>query len=449
MRQPIIAGGQDERSQESRRVRPLRVLSCGFLGAQVCALGLALAIAAPAWPQDKSIGRTVESLLVFARETNPEYAAIRSEADAALERVTPAGALADPKFRMELRDITKSGEQNATLSPSQVGSTRYLLSQDLPWFGKRELKREIAEFEAEGATSRARGTWSDLAARIKAAHAQRYYLSRNEKLTREILELIVRLEKVAQVRYAGGLAAQQDVIRAQVEQISMRSELVTLESESRQVDARLNALLARPAAAELAQPERLPVLPTAARLDYATLEERVRARNPVLFAEESRLKAAEKSRELAYRNRYPDVTVGFGPIQYQNAVKEWEVMVELNIPLQLSTRRAQERESEAMLSAARSRKEATANQALADLAENLAGIEAARRIEMLATTSLLPQAELTFRAALAGYENGKIDFATLLEAQRQIRQARQSQIKAQSEAQIRLAAIERLLGEDL
>jgi len=68
---------------------------------------------------------------------------------------------------------------------------------------------------------------------------------------------------------------------------------------------------------------------------------------------------------------------------------------------------------------------------------------------MLATTSLLPQAELTFRAALAGYENGKIDFATLLEAQRQIRQARQSQIKAQSEAQIRLAAIERLLGEDL
>ena len=179
------------------------------------------------------------------------------------------------------------------------------------------------------------------------------------------------------------------------------------------------------------------------------LEERVRARNPVLFAEEARLKAAEKSRELAYRNRYPDFTVGFGPIQYQNAVKEWELMVELNIPLQLSTRRAQERESEAMLSAARARKEATANQVLADLAENLAAIEAARRVEMLATTSLLPQAELTFRAALAGYENGKVDFATLLEAQRQIRQARQSQIKAQSEAQIRLAAIERLLGEDL
>ena len=413
------------------------------------ALVLALSVPPPVRAQDANPGKTVDSLLAYARETNPEYATMRSEADAFLERVTPAGALPDPRFKMELRDITRFGEQSPTVSPSRVGSTRYLLTQDLPWFGKRDLRREIAEFEAEGATGRARGSWSDLAARIRTAHAQRYYLHGNTRLTQEILDLMLRLEKVAQVRYAGGLAAQQDVIRAQVEQTSMRSELVSLESESRQVDARLNALLARPAAAALAEPEKLPRLPAPAQLEFATLAERVRARNPLLAAEESRLKAAEKSRDLAYRNRYPDFTVGFGPIQYDNAVKEWELMVELNIPLQQSSRRAQEREAEAMLSAARSRKEASAHQVLAGLAENLAGIEAARRVETLATGSLLPQAELTFRAALAGYETGKVDFATLLDAQRQIRQARQSQIKAQSEAQIRCAEIERLLGEDL
>ena len=54
--------------------------------------------------------------------------------------------------------------------------------------------------------------------------------------------MIVRLEKVAQGRYASGLAAQQDVIPAQIEQTNMKSELVALESESRQVNARLNAL---------------------------------------------------------------------------------------------------------------------------------------------------------------------------------------------------------------
>jgi cobalt-zinc-cadmium efflux system outer membrane protein len=110
---------------------------------------------------------------------------------------------------------------------------------------------------------------------------------------------------------------------------------------------------------------------------------------------------------------------------------------------------AQERESEAMLAAALARKEATANQVLADLSENLAGIEAARSLEALATTSLLPQAELTFNAALASYEATKVDFATLLDAQRQIRQARQSQIKARLEGQARLAEIEKLLGETL
>jgi hypothetical protein len=67
---------------------------------------------------------------------------MRYEAEAAAERVTPAGALPDPKFRTELRDITRMGEQNPTLAPARVGSTRYLLMQDVPWLGKRDLKRE-------------------------------------------------------------------------------------------------------------------------------------------------------------------------------------------------------------------------------------------------------------------------------------------------------------------
>ena len=61
----------------------------------------------------------------------------------------------------------------------------------------------------------------------------------------------------------------------------------------------------------------------------------------------------------------------------------------------------------------------------------------------------MPQAELTFNSALAAYENGKVDFATLMDAQRQIRIARQSRIKAQFEAQMSLAEIERIVGEDL
>jgi len=402
-----------------------------------------------AHPQESLPGADVQTLLAIAKERNPDYASMRAEAQAAGERVTPAGAFPDPRFRVELMDITKMGEQNPSLWPGNVGGTKYTLTQELPWFGKRDLKREIATFDAEGAHGKAQGTWSELAARIKVAQAQRLYLHGNRKLTLEILDLMSRLEKIAQVRYANGLAAQQDVIRAQVEQTTMRSELVTLEAEARQANARLNALLARPASAPLAEPALARPWPAPAQLDFAALEERVRSRNPLLFAEEARVRSAEKGRELAYKNRIPDFMVGIQPTQYQTSFKEWTLMLEVNIPLQQETRRAQERESEAMLAAARSRREAVANQVLSDLSENLAGIDAARRIENLATSSLLPQAELSFNSALASYEATKVDFATLLEAQRAIRQARQNQIKARFEGQVRQAEIEKLLGEEL
>jgi cobalt-zinc-cadmium efflux system outer membrane protein len=419
------------------------------LRASAVAVLFAVGAPAAALASEPVPGASVESLLELAKTINPEYAAMRHEAEAADERILAAGALPDPKLRVELQDITKMGEQSPTLSPSAVGSTRYTLMQDVPWFGKRGLKRDIATHEAEGAKGRAMATWSELSSRIKSGYAQYYYLSQNERLTRGILDLMVRLEKIAQVRYAGGLAVQQDVIRAQVEQTNLNNELIAVDNERRLVQARLNTLLARPANAPLAEPERLRTLPPPAQLDYGALQDRARSRNPQLFTDDARLKAAEKTRDLTYRNRYPDFTLGVAPIQYGNAVKEWMLMVEVNIPLQQSSRRSQERESEAMLSAARARKEATSNQVLSDLAENLFSLDAARRTEMAITNSLLPQAEITFNAALASYQNGKVDFATLLDSQRQIRQAKQNQIKVQAEQQARLADIERILGEEL
>ena len=420
-----------------------------LIPARAVLLMLALGFATPALSQEAAIGRTVDSLLDYARNNNPEYASMRFEADAATERITPAGALPDPKFRIELMDITKMGEQSPTLDPSRVGSTKYTVLQELPWYGKRDLKRGIAEMQAEAAQGQLRGAWAEIAAQLKTAHAQLYLLNRNEQLTREILDLMARLEKDAQSRYASGLATQQDVIRSQIEQTGMRSDLIMLENEGTMLRARINMLLARPASAPLESPEMLRPIPAPAKLDFATLEDRIRARNPQLFADEARIKSAEKTRELTYKERFPDFMLGVTPVQFGGSVKEWQLMLEFNIPLQQTSRRAMERESEAMLSAARSRKEATANQVLSGLAESLSGIEAARRTETLAATSLLPQAELSFNSALAAYENGKVDFATLLEAQQQIRKARLNQIKAQAEAQIRVAEIEKLLGEEL
>ena len=394
-------------------------------------------------------GTSVESLLALAKERNPDYAAMRFELTAATERLAPAGALMNPRFKLELDDITKAGQQDPALLPSDVGSARYTLSQDLPWAGKRDLRREIAAQDTQAAQGRVQQTWADLAARIKTVFAQRYLIKASERLVSENLDLMLQLEKVMQVRYAGGLAAQQDITRIHVEHTGMRAELVALAAEWRQSQSRLNALLAQPYDAPLAAPATLKLLPEPAKLNFNTLSERLRQNNPQIFVESAKTRSAEKSRDLTYKNRYPDFTVGISAMQRQSAVNEWGLMLELNIPIQRDVLRAQEWEAQAMLAAAQSRQEAATNQALSDLSENLIVLEAARQTEHLMTYSLMPQADLTWRAALAGYENGKADFATLLDAQRQIRQARLAQLKAQVEAQVRLAEIEKLLGEDL
>ncbi|MFA7267708.1 MAG: TolC family protein [Sterolibacterium sp.] len=422
----------------------------GIIPAPALVLLLAFGASTPVLSQEAVLGKSVEGLLAYAKEKNPEYAAMRLEAEAARERVYPAGALPDPVLRTELQNVTNFGsDARPNVLPGRVGGTKYTLMQPLPFWGKRDLKREAAEAEADAAKGKVGVTWTEQAAQIKTAYAQYFAVARLIQLDKEVIDLLDRIEKITQVRYAGGLVPQQDAIRVQVERTAMRNELIQMETEHHHTRVRVNALLARPAPSPLADPERLRPVPPAAKLDFVALENRLRGKNPQLFADEATIRAAEKNRDLTYRNRYPDFTVGVSPMQTGNRVNEWELMVELNIPLQQESRRSQEREAEKMTAAARARKEATANQLLANLSENLSAIDAARRTEMLAQTSLLPQSELTFQAALTGYQTGKVDFATLLDAQRQILKAKQDIVKAQAEQQARLADIERLIGEDL
>lgn len=405
-----------------------------------------------AWGQaaEQLIGGQVESLLEFARSRHPEFAALRAEAEAAAARVEPAGALPDPVLRTELRNVTNEGsDASASLLPSRVGSTRYAFSQALPWFGKRDLRREVAGAGADEALAKARAGWIELATRIKLTYAQHHVHLTSIRYAQENIDLMRRVAEIARTRYASGFGSQQDALRAQSELTAMQTDLVMLEGESAQASARMRALLGRPENVRLRPPEKLRPLPPVAKLDMVALEARLRANNPQLAADEARIAGAEKNRDLVERNRYPDVNLGVAPIQSRNRVSEWELMFEINIPLQRDSRRAQEREAELNLEAARLRRQGNLNQSLAELSESVAGLEVAQRLESLVSTGLLPQAELNLNSALAAYENGRVDFAAVLDAHRALRKARLELVKSRGDQQSRLAEIERMVGEDL
>jgi outer membrane protein TolC len=86
---------------------------------------------------------------------------------------------------------------------------------------------------------------------------------------------------------------------------------------------------------------------------------------------------------------------------------------------------------------------------LRELGESQAKVEGARRSLVLYREGLLSQAELSFRSAMAAYQTGRVEFVSLLEAQRALREARMGYYKATVGYMQNLADLERVIGRDL
>jgi outer membrane protein TolC len=388
--------------------------------------------------------------LDYAKEHNPELAASRFEVDAAQARREGAGVWADPVLRTELMDLGNQGANSAlNVLPGQVGSTRYLLMQSLPWYGKSALQRGVAGAQVSQAQSQTEANWADLASRIKTNYAMNYFLSASERLAEKTRLLLTNLERIVSARYANGLASQQEVIQVQIESSMLQSELIALQNERHHAHAQLNTLLARPINSALEEPNQFRTLPSPAKLDEAALLDSFHQHNPQLQIAEAALYSAEKNRDLAQLSRYPGITLGVASTQSGNAIKSWDLMLEFNLPLQQATRHSQIGEADALRAAAMARQQVMVNQLESALGENLSALLAARRTEELLSRRLLPQSEMAFQASLSSYQQGKSEFAQLMAAQRQIFQWQLQLLKAQFEEQVRLAELEKILGETL
>lgn len=413
-----------------------------------CAAALslaALALPAAAQPAESGLGRDLRGVLEFLEARNPELRAMSFEADAARRRYGVADALPDPMFQMELRDVPV---RDPTLSPAVAGSTRYELRQMFPLGDKRGLRRGVAESEVAVADARRSETLAELRMRAKTAYGQYWYATQAHRVTDEVRALMSDLERIARARYGTGLVPQQDAIKAQTEVTIMRTELLMLDSERRQAAARLNGVLARPADAPLAHAEEPRPVPARAT-DFAGLSRTLVERNPQLAVQSAQVAGAERNARLVRANRWPDVTVGVATIQRGSRLMDYELMVEVNIPWQRDVLRAGESEALAMRSAAEARREAVGLQLQSELGQNWAALEALRDQSVILRDTLLPQARLTFDSALSAYQAGRVDFGTLLDAQRTILRTRLDLLKVQLEQQMRLAEMERIVGEDL
>jgi len=430
---------------------PFAVPSSHLLRPAALALVVALTLGSgSAWtqgsPDTPTLGSSPQALIEYARHSNPGFAAARAEASAAQERVTPAGALPDPTFEVELMDATNTmSGRSASLLPGQVGETRYRITQPLPGWGKRELAVKAAEAQATQADAMRDTSWAELAAKIETLWLRYYAADRELVLNREGLTLLQSLEALSLTRYELGLLPQQAVLRMQREITAQRLALVEVEQRRKGLAAGLNGLLGRAHDAPLATPADPAPLPE--QLEAGALFELAASANPEVNAATYGIDVARAERERTYQERLPDFAVGVRNNRPDEGKSSWDVMFEVMIPLQQSSRRAKEREAEYMLMAAEARREDAKARASGELGIAWSMYAQGRETLRLLEHTLLPQAQATRDASQAALSSGKVDFDSVIEAERQLIDIRTQRLKTELDTRLALTEIKKLTGD--
>jgi len=358
-------------------------------------------------------GADLVSVHAWLLQHNPDLRALQAETEAAEAQILPAGALPDPMATLGLRGIDPD---RPSFLPGDVDSATYQLRQRVPLWGKRGLARDAA-----GARARAAGLARDAAALELQAEAESAYVrywhagESLQVIDRQIV-LLEQVEEIAGVRYALGMTPQQDAIRAQVELSATYRARIQRSAARDEAAAMLNVALGRRADAALRAPAAAPTLPIVSPTLTAALSRLDAARHPWLQAKLALADAANRDAELQRRARWPDITLGIGLMQRDERVDSYELMFEVEVPLQRRALRERERAAYRMRDATVARADAARNALAGRLGVAWTQWRAARAQRNVIETAQLPQADANFKSALASYQVGEVDFGTLLEA---------------------------------
>jgi cobalt-zinc-cadmium efflux system outer membrane protein len=386
------------------------LLRAAPLAALLAALPLRAAPAPGELSSDPVLARLVEESLAARPELRQAEAAVRAER----ERVPQAGALPDPVLSL---GIQNDGFDEIMIGEMDSSYYQVMLSQALPWPGKRGLRTDVARLSASVADA--------AAARVRLsteADVRRAYVGL--LLVRDRLALLLRLDGlwrnsagVARSRYETGDGAQSDVLRAQLELNRLRQRRFALEAEERAWVQALNRVRGRPLDEPIATRAGVRDLsaPTIADAEAAT--EDALARSPELAQARTAEARAGKQLALSRRERFPDVTVSAGVMPRGALDPMWQAGISFPLPIWSSRKQGR--------AVAESAARADADARGAEAIEQVLRLRVAERRTALASLletirlyreGLLVQSQATVESTLAQYRVGRVTFASVLEA---------------------------------
>ncbi len=384
----------------------------------------------PALPTLES-NASLSNFLQFAILNQPQVEAAYFDWAASVRRITVERSLPDPRltFQSDIADMVM------TLMPG--------LMMDFPDPGKLKWAANVATAESEARYFVFENAILQTAFALKKSYYELHFLNAKVGVNRETLQLVGEIEKLARAQNEVGKVTLQDVLRAQIEQERITTEISNLEDSRNPLLAQFKAALgfkAEDAAPPVPQKfESTPLDLTSDQLFATAL-----SRNPRLKAMEAEVRRADASIRLAYKARVPDFTVG---VEVDAKASPIFVTPQLGVTLpiwrdkiaaQIAEAQAGKRASEARFSAEQI--------ALAvEFAEkSFMFREATRNLELL-TERLLPKARQSLEVAQSGYVSGKVDFLNLLDAERTLLGFQLSEVEARVQRELALAELSLLI----
>lgn len=389
---------------------------------------------------------TLAELLKEAQARNPDIAAAQEQHDAARERPVQARSLPDP---MITAGYTSTGTPlpGAGLGVEPVANIGVMVSQDLPYPGKRALAAAIAARAADADEQQIAASRLSVTARVKIAYyelAAAYAIGDLLLRNRDLLDTVLT---ATEHRYAAGLAAQQDVISAQTQLSVLQLRLERAGQERRTHEGELNALLGRTPAQPIGRPDDLVLTPFDLSLDALVaiaMEHAPALRRDTILLDRSRLDV--DSARQAYK---PDFTVSGGYASMGSMPPMFEVRLGVAVPLQRARRAAAVAERLDSVHAAQSTYERTRLDIQSRLATEVERESTAARLAQLYRDTVLPQARLAFASSLASYEAGKGDFLSVLTRLENVLEYETSYVDALAACHDAVSRLEELTGAPL
>jgi len=368
---------------------------------------------------DAAAAPALSALVAEALRNNPELRAAAKEAEAAGQRVRPAGALEDPMLEAGLLNvpITPGRLNREDMTMKMLG-----LSQKLPYPGKRALREQVAAQDAETLKYGLRETSNRVVRDVKLAYFDLALTDATVRLLKSNRQILDQFLRIAEGRYAVGQAAQADVLKAQTQLGRMSEELLRMERERPVMEAELVRLLGRRGVAASIAVE-LPGL-RETQFDLEALREAALRERPQLLGLQSAIDRNTKNLELARKETQPDFDLRFsyGQRERDLAGMPREDLVSFTVAMNLPVWRQAKiepriAEAQAMREQAQEMLQAQQNEMLARLRQQMAVTEQSRKSVQLYETGILPQARLAVEATLAAYKVSRVDLLMLLDSQ--------------------------------